>query len=120
MVMDDILMFGANKEEHDKRLNAILRTVKDSGLKLNKAKCHLAKSEIKYFGHIISAEGMKPDPAKVKAITDMPSLTNVEELRQVLGLINYVRRFLPNLSTLGVCTTELICMQCCACDFQRS
>uniref|UniRef100_A0A672GPH5 Gypsy retrotransposon integrase-like protein 1 n=1 Tax=Salarias fasciatus TaxID=181472 RepID=A0A672GPH5_SALFA len=42
---------------------------------------------------------MRPDPAKVKAITNMPSPTNVEELRQVLGLINYVGRFLPGLST---------------------
>lgn len=99
VVMDDILVFGANKEEHNKRLKAVLRTVKDSSLKLNKAKCYFAKSEIRYFGHIISAEGMKPDPAKVKAITEMPSPTNLEDLHQVMSLINYVGRFLPNLST---------------------
>lgn len=99
VVMDDILVFGATKAEHDNRLNAVLRTIKDSGLKLNRAKCHFGKPEIQYFGHIISAEGMRPDPAKVKAITNMSSPTNVEELRQVLGLINYVGKFLPGLST---------------------
>ncbi|XP_030578829.1 uncharacterized protein K02A2.6-like [Archocentrus centrarchus] len=99
VVMDDILVYGATKEDHDNCLNAVLKTVKDSGLKLNKAKCHFSKSETRYFGHIISAEGIKPDPTKVEAITRMQSPTNVEELRQVLGLINYVGGFLPGLST---------------------
>ncbi|XP_013882267.1 uncharacterized protein K02A2.6 [Austrofundulus limnaeus] len=99
VVMDDILVYGATKEDHDNHLNAVLKTIKDSGLKLNKAKCHFGKSETRYFGHIISAEGIKPDPTKVEAITKMQSPTNVEELRQVLGLINYVGRFLPELST---------------------
>lgn len=69
----------------------VLTTISDSGLKLNKAKCHFGKSEIQYFGHVISAGDMKPDPNKVKAVTQMPSPTNVEELRQVLGLINYAK-----------------------------
>uniref|UniRef100_A0A3P9QH08 ribonuclease H n=1 Tax=Poecilia reticulata TaxID=8081 RepID=A0A3P9QH08_POERE len=99
VVMDDILIYGQTKEEHDSHLNAVLKTIKNSGLKLNKAKCHFSKSETRYFGHIISAEGIKPDPSKVEAITQMQSPTNVEELRQVLGLINYVGRFLPGLST---------------------
>lgn len=108
VVMDDILVYGATKEEHDDRLNAVLKTFRDSGLKLNKAKCHFAKSQIQYFGHIISAEGMKPDPNKVKAITQMPSPTNVEELRQVLGLVNYVGKFLPDLSTTLHPITDLL------------
>ena len=87
MVMDDILIFGATNEGHDSRLHAVLRTRKDSGLKLNKAKSHFGKFEIQYLYHIISAEGMRPDPNKVKAITHTPGPTNVEELRQVLGLI---------------------------------
>lgn len=106
VVMDDILVFGTTKEQHDKRLSAVLRTIKESGLKLNKQKCHFGKSEIQYFGHIISAEGMKPDPDKVRA--QMPSPTNVEELRQVLGLINYVGRFLPDLSSKLHPITDLL------------
>lgn len=100
VVMDDILVYGATSEEHDSRLNAVLQTIKDSGLKLNKAKCHFGQPEIQYFGHLISAKGLQPDPSKVNAITDMASPTNVKELRQVLGLINYVGRFLPGLSTM--------------------
>ncbi|XP_026020736.1 uncharacterized protein K02A2.6-like [Astatotilapia calliptera] len=90
VVMDDILVFGANKEEHDQRLGAVLQTIKASGLKLNRSKCHFGKNELQFFGHIISADGVKPDDGKVEAIARMPSPTNVEQLRQVLGLINYV------------------------------
>ena len=108
VVMDDILVHGATTEEHDRSLNAVLRTVKDSGLKLNRAKCHFGKSEIQYFGHLISADGLRPDPSKVKAVTQMASPTSVEELRQVLGLINYVGRFLPDFSTKLHPITDLL------------
>ncbi|CAI5695044.1 unnamed protein product [Oreochromis niloticus] len=100
VVMDDILVFGANKEEHDQRLDAVLQTIKASGLKLNRTKCHFGKNELQFFSHIISADGVKPDDGKVEAIARMPSPTNVEQLRQVLGLINYVGKFLPGLSTV--------------------
>ena len=108
VVMDDILVYGATTKEHNRSLNAVLKTIKDSGLKLNKAKCHFGKSEIQYFGHLISQDGLRPDPSKVKAITQMASPTNVEELRQVLGLINYVRRFLLDLSTKLYPITDLL------------
>ena len=108
VVMDDILVYGADEEEHNRRLNAVLQTIRRSGLKLNKAKCQFNKSEIGYFGHIISAEGMKPDKSKVSAITDMPSPNNVGELRRVLGMINYLGRFLPGLSTVLHPVTDLL------------
>lgn len=108
VVMDDILVFGSNQEEHDHRLDAVLRTIKASGLKLNRAKCHFGKTELQFFGHIISADGVKPDDSKVEAIARMPNLTNVEQLRQVLGLINYVGKFLPGLSTVLHPLTNLL------------
>ena len=108
VVMDDILVYGSNKDEHDHRLDAVLRTIKASGLKLNRAKCHFRQTEIQFFGHIISADGVKPDNSKVEAITKLPSPTNVEQLRQVLGLINYVGKFLPGLSTMLHPLTSLL------------
>lgn len=85
MVMDDILVFGATREEHDHHLAAVLKTIRDSGLKLNKAKGHLGKTERRYFGHIIGADGLRPDRERVKSITQMPSPTNVTELKQILA-----------------------------------
>lgn len=73
-VMDDVLVYGQNEEEHNQRLCAMLQTIKNSGLKLNRDKCHFGRPEIQYFGQIISQDGIKPDPSKVKAVTNMSSL----------------------------------------------
>lgn len=75
VVMDDILVYVKDQNDHDENLEAVLRTIRESGLKLNHDKCHFNKSELQYFGHTIGHEGIKPDATKVKAITDMPSPT---------------------------------------------
>lgn len=77
-MMDDILVYGPNKEEHDCRLDLVLFTIKASGLKLNRAKCHFRQTELQFFGHIISTDGVKLDNSKVETITNLPSPTNVE------------------------------------------
>lgn len=100
VVMDNILVYGADNEEHDRCLDLVLCTIKASGLKLNRAKCHFRQTELQFFGHINWADGVKPDNSKVEAITKLPASTNVDQLRQVLGLINYVGKFLPGLSTV--------------------
>lgn len=61
--------------------------------------CHFSKKELQFFEHLISTDGIKPDNSKVECITKMPSPTNAEKLCQVLGLSNYVGKFLPGLST---------------------
>ena len=95
--MDDMIIHGKSLEEHDKRLDATLKVIQESGLKLNKAKCEFRKEELNYFGHVINEKEISPDPEKVKAIHDLSPPENVQELRQVLGMINYLGKFLPNL-----------------------
>lgn len=107
-VMDDILVFGRDKEEHDQNLKAVLKTIRESGLKLNKDKCHFGKSDIQYFGHVVGKEGIRPDTNKVTAITELPSPKNLTELRQVLGMINYLGKFVPALSSILHPMTELL------------
>ncbi|KAI2648690.1 Transposon Ty3-G Gag-Pol polyprotein [Labeo rohita] len=107
-VMDDILVFGRDKEEHDRNLKAVLKSIRESGLKLNKEKCHFGKSEIQFFGHIIGKDGICPDTNKVRAITELPCPTNLTELRQVLGMVNYLGKFLPGLSSVLHPMTELL------------
>ncbi|KAK7098079.1 hypothetical protein V1264_004963 [Littorina saxatilis] len=67
-IMDDTIIFGRTEEEHDRRLDAVLKRIEERGLKLNREKCKFKKTEVKYFGHIISEHGVRPDPEKVKAI----------------------------------------------------
>ena len=56
----------SNTEEHDENLQNTFEVIKESGLKLNKEKCEIKKNKLTYFGHVLSAEGVSPDPEKVK------------------------------------------------------
>lgn len=76
----------------------LLRTCRSIGIKLNKDKLHLHQTEVTYMGHVLSAQGLKPDPAKVQAITEMTSPADVQGVQRLLGMINYLARFLPNLA----------------------
>ena len=95
---DDIIVFGRSIAEHDARLQQVFETIGKSGLKVNEKKCKIRKSKINFFRNAISEQVMSPDPEKVKAIQLLSAPDNVRELRQVLGMINYLGRFLPNLS----------------------
>ncbi|XP_053571481.1 uncharacterized protein K02A2.6-like [Bombina bombina] len=106
--MDDILVYESTAEEHDQRLSCVLQAIKESGLKINKEKCHFRKTELCYFGHIINGDGIKPDPEKIRTIEQIKSSSDVHELRQILGLVNYVGKFLPDLSTVLHPITELL------------
>ncbi|KAK2718174.1 hypothetical protein QYM36_005478 [Artemia franciscana] len=73
ILVDDILAYGKNREDHDQRLSAVLRRARVKGICFNSEKCEFSKDKVKYFGHIISRDGIKPDPEKIRAIQDMPS-----------------------------------------------
>ena len=107
-IMDDTIVYGCDMEEHDKRLEAVLERIESSGLKLNRSKCHMRQKEVKYFGHIISAAGVRPDPEKVRVIKDMPPPTSMTELRTVCGMLNYLSKFVPHMATTIKPITDLL------------
>lgn len=59
-----------------------------TGLKLNPDKCCICVTEVGFFGHKLTAEGLKPEPLKVKAVHDMKPPENAAELETILGLDN--------------------------------
>ena len=77
-------------------------------MELNKSKCETGKGELSYFGQIIGEKGISPDITKIQAIRDMAALKGVPELRQFLGMINYLGRFLANHSTTLSPISELL------------
>ena len=97
-MMDDVLVFGKDKEEHNRRLEMVLRKLSESKITLNREKCEFAQPEVKFLGQIIDQNGVHPDPLKVKAITDMPPPTNQTEARRFLGMTNQLSKFCPQLS----------------------
>ncbi|CAB4017360.1 Retrovirus-related Pol poly from transposon [Paramuricea clavata] len=100
VIMDDILVYGKSVEEHDSNLEEVLNTVQISELKLNKSNCEFRKEKLGYFGHRVGKNGVKPDPENVRAIVELSPPTSVSELRRLLGMINYLGKFLPDLSTV--------------------
>lgn len=106
--MDDILVFGATQEEHDERLKKVLDTIEKSGLKLNKPKCKIGKTEIDFVGHFFCGDGVSPSTEKVKAVMELEKPTSVTELKRVLGMFNYLGRFVPNMSTISKPMTDLL------------
>ena len=85
-----------NVQEHDKALHAVLTRFQELNLTLRKDKCQFYMPRIEFFGMVFSAQGMSPDPAKVKAIEQADPPTSVSGVRSLLGMTNYVSRFLRN------------------------
>lgn len=98
--MDDILVFAPTKEEHNKRLRAVLDALQRSGLTLNKEKCIFSTQQVTFLGHQISDNGISIDNERTTAITGMSEPTNVTELQRFLGMINFVGRSIPDRSTI--------------------
>lgn len=98
MYIDDILVTGATKQEHLNNLEKVLDHLEQAGIQLKREKCSLMLPKVKYFGHVIDKDGLTPSEAKTRAIVNAPAPRNVTELRSLLGLVNYYRKFLPSLS----------------------
>ena len=107
-LMDDVLVFGANQEEHNSRLTAVLERVQAAGVTLNPDKCEFHRKSTKFLGHLIDEEGIKTDPEKTSAITKMPTPQCVTDLRRFMGLANQLGKFSPNLAELSQPLRELL------------
>ena len=97
--IDDILVTGSSKEEHNQRLEEVLSRLEKAGLRLRKDKCCFNVSSISFLGHKIDKDSLHPLEDKVQAVLKAPTPRNVNELKAFLGLISYYGKFLPNLSS---------------------
>jgi hypothetical protein len=106
VIIDDILVFGSGETEeeamqdHDENLRNLLDRARKVNLKLNKNKLNLRCKEVPYIGHLLTKDGLKPDPKKDRAIQDMPRPTDVQSVR-FLGFVNYLSKFLPKISEVS-------------------
>ena len=77
-------------------MEQVLSILKENQFYAKMSKCTFGKEEVSYLGHVISKEGVKVDPEKIKSITEWPNPTNISKLRGFLGLTGYYRRFIRN------------------------
>ena len=99
--IDDILVFGATFRDCLDNLQEVLAKLKEANLKIKPKKCYLFQEEAAYLGHIVSKDGVKPDPEKTARVKLWPTPTTLKDVRQFLGLCSYYRRWIPDFASVA-------------------
>ena len=106
--IDDILVYSPSEEAHREHLRAVLTILREHQLYAKLSKCEFWLDRVAFLGHIVSAEGISVDPAKVEAVLSWQAPTNVSEVRSFLGLVGYYRRFIEGFSSIARPLTRLL------------
>ena len=106
--LDDISIFSRTFEEHLAHLDIVFRRLREAGLRLNSEKCTFVRKRLEFLGHMVSEDGLSPDPAKVDKVQNFPVPTNVKTLRGFLSLASYYRRFIQGFSQYAVPLYQLL------------
>ncbi|XP_028418795.1 uncharacterized protein K02A2.6-like [Dendronephthya gigantea] len=107
-ILDDILVTGKDDTEHRQNLELTLQRLDDFGIKLKESKCSFMQDEVEYFAFVVNKEGIHPSPKKVEAMLKLEDPNNKKELQSWLGIVNYYRKFIPNMSTMVQPLTDLL------------
>ncbi|KAG7593973.1 Integrase catalytic core [Arabidopsis thaliana x Arabidopsis arenosa] len=105
---DDILVYSKNLSEHIEHLDSVLNVLRKEELYANLKKCTFCTDNLVFLGFVVSADGVKVDEEKVKAIKEWPSPKTVGEVRSFHGLAGFYMRFVKDFSTIAAPLTEII------------
>ena len=106
--LDDIVIYSRSLHEHEIKFNNLMERLKQARLRLQPDKCEFLRHEVSYLEHIISEDGVKPDPKKIEAVSKFPRSKKEKNIKQFLGLAGYYRRFIPNFSKITKPLTQLL------------
>jgi len=98
--VDDLNVHNETWNDHIRHLDAVLSKLREVNLKLNPSKCSFAAKTITFLGHVVSKEGIRPDPGKIEAVLQFPTPKNVPSVRSFLGLTSYYRKYIRGYSNL--------------------
>ncbi len=105
--LDDILIFSLSLQEHVQHVRQVLQRLLENGLFVKAEKCEFHAQSVPFLGYIVSVEGMRMDPEKIKAVVEWPSPDSRKALQRFLGFANFYRRFIRNFSQLAAPLTAL-------------
>lgn len=98
--IDDIVIASSSYDEHIYHIKIVFQRLKDYGLRINAEKCEFAQNEIKFLGHLITKDGIRPLPEKIETIARFSKPKIACELRRFLSMIQFYRRFIVNASDI--------------------
>ena len=105
--IDDIIIFAKTEDDFLHILEKVLTTIGNNGLKLNLDKSFFLKPSLKFLGHIVSAEGLSPDPDNIAAVRDYPRPTTLKAIRAFIGMAGFYRKFVKDFSEIASPITSL-------------
>lgn len=106
--IDDILIYAVTELKHDEYVQEVLKTLKRQNVLLNAAKCRIKMRQVKFLGHVLNGEGIRPSEDKIIAIKKFRTPETKEEIRSFLGIVTFVARFIPDLATKTNSLRQLI------------
>lgn len=106
--LDDIIVATNSFEKHFEILDELAKRITKAGLTISVEKSRFCMKVLKYLGYIVNAEGILPDPDKVQSILNYPIPKNIKDIRRLIGLTGWYRRFIPDYSTITSPITDLL------------
>lgn len=98
--LDDVIILGTSLQEHCENIRKVFQKLLEYNLKIQLDKSEFMRKEVAYLGHVVTQDGIKPNPDKIAAVKNFPIPKTPKEIKQFLGLLGYYRKFVPNFAKL--------------------
>jgi hypothetical protein len=106
--IDDVIVYSKTEEDHLKHIEMFLNLIEENGFKMKAKKCQLFKEKLHFLGHIVSSNGVEPDPDKVLAIEALSPPKDIKDVQTLLGLPGYYRRFIHKYAAIVAPIVKLL------------
>ncbi len=106
--LDDIILYDSDIDSHCLHLQEVFNRIRKTNMKLSMSKCTFLRERVSYLGHILSKDGITPDPEKCKLIQTLERPRTVREIRSFVGMVPYYRRYIPHCAEMMEPLTSLI------------
>ena len=98
--IDDILVASPGPQEHKQHLHELFRLLESNGIDINRKKCSFGQSEVRYLGHLVNCDGIRPLPLRVEDFRNLTAPDTRLSVQKFLGMVNYYRRFIPGMASI--------------------